>query len=229
MRRSLLAAEPDLAKAIHKCHSFRHLFQNAVKVRSSSSTHAMLAIISICLLLLSSIAATPLQPATLGLTDASSVKNTSTVALGAFQCFDPSFQPPRPLHRIEYSGCTDAADKMLTSMPANVPIVFSRNQEADFPLPWRGRSQNCMMILDVANQDDEDIMSLRTAHEIALALCSMCVGGYYKQGGTTPVGPRGLVRISVYGTEPMTEENTDPAASQSSHVIARRIESGGAG
>ena len=70
-----------------------------------------------------------------------------------------------------------------------------------------------MMILDVANQDDEDIMSLRTAHEIALALCSMCVRGYYKQGGTTPVGPRGVVRISVYGTEPMTEVNTDPAAS----------------
>ena len=86
-----------------------------------------------------------------------------------------------------------------------------------------------MMIVDVANQHDEDIMSLGTTHEIALALCSMCVGGYYKQGGTTPVGPRGVVRISVYGTGPMTEENTDPAASQPSHVIARQIESGGSG
>ena len=45
-----------------------------------------------------------------------------------------------------------------------------------------------MMILDVASQHDEDIMSLRTTHGIALALCSMCVGGYYKEGGTTPVG-----------------------------------------
>ena len=181
----------------------------------------MLTIISVCLLLLSSIIATPLQPATSDLINVSSSENTSAVALGAFQCFDPSFQPPGPLRRIEYSGCTDAANKMLTNVRVDVPILFSRNQEADFPLPWRVRSQNCMMILDVANQHDEDIMSLQTTHEIALALCSMCVGGYYKQGGTTPVGPRGVVRISVYGTEPLTEENTDPAASQPSHVIAR--------
>ena len=86
-----------------------------------------------------------------------------------------------------------------------------------------------MMVLDVANQHDEDIMSLRTTHEIALALCSMCVGGYYKYGGTTPVGPRGVVRISVYGTGPMIEGNTDPAASQPSHVIERSIEPGGSG
>ena len=118
---------------------------------------------------------------------------------------------------------------MLTDMRPDVPILFSRNQEADFPLPWRVQSQNCRMVLDVANQHDEDIMSLQTTHEIALALCSMCVGGYYKQGGTTPVGPRGVVRISVYGTEPMTEENMDPAPSQPPHVIARQIEPGGSG
>ena len=86
-----------------------------------------------------------------------------------------------------------------------------------------------MMILDVANQHDEDIMSLRTTHDIALALCTLCVGGYYKQGGTTPVWPRGVVRISVYGTEPMTEENTEPAASQPSHVIERQVESRNSG
>ena len=227
MRRSLLAAEPDLAKQNTNAIASAICFKNAVKVRFSSSTHAMLAIISVCHVLLSSIVATPLQPATPDLINVSSVKNASAVALGAFQCFDPSFQPPRPLHRIEYSGCTDAADRMLTDTQVDVPILFSRDQEADFPLPWRVQSQNCRMVLDVTNQHDEDIMSLQTTHGIALALCSMCVGGYYKQGGTTPVGPRGVVRIFVYGTEPFTEENTDPGASQLSHVTARYIEPGG--
>lgn len=71
-----------------------------------------------------------------------------------------------------------------------------------------------MMTLDVLKEDDEDIMYLQAVHEIALVLCRMCVGGYYRYGGRTPVGPRGVVYISVYGTTPVADEAAGPATAQ---------------
>ena len=80
------------------------------------------------------------------------------------------------------------------------------------------------MVLNVLNEDDEDIMFIQDAHEIALALCRLCVSGYYRCGGTTPVGPRGVVYISVYGTTPITIEAAGPAAPQTSHFVGGQIE-----
>ena len=80
------------------------------------------------------------------------------------------------------------------------------------------------MSVDVLNERDEEVMSIQDAHEIAVALCRICVSGYYRYGGRTPVGPRGVVYISVYGTTPVPVEAVGAAASQPSHVVARRIE-----
>ena len=60
---------------------------------------------------------------------------------------------------------------MLSSGPRNVPSMFSRSEDADIQLPWRIRGGNCLLSLDVLNEGDEEIMSIRDAHEIAIALC----------------------------------------------------------
>ena len=112
---------------------------------------------------------------------------------------------------------------MLSNVQRNVPSIFSRSEDADIQLPWRIRGGNCLLSLDVLNEGDEEIMSIQDAHEIAIALCRICVSGYYRYGGRTPVGPRGVVYISVYGTTPVPVEAVGPAASQPSHVIAKRI------
>lgn len=112
---------------------------------------------------------------------------------------------------------------MLASGRKNVPSTFSRSKYADVQLPWRIRGGNCLISLDVLNEGDEEVMSIQDAHEIATALCRICVGGYYKYGGRTPVGPRGVVYISVYGTTPIIIEAIGPAASQPSHIVAKRI------
>ena len=112
---------------------------------------------------------------------------------------------------------------MLSNVQSNVPSVFSRGEDADVQLPWRIRGGNCLISLDVLNEGDEEIMSIQDAHEIAIALCRICVSGYYRYGGRTPVGPRGVVYISVFGTTPVTVEAIGPAASQPSHAIAKRI------
>ena len=75
------------------------------------------------------------------------------------------------------------------------------------------------MTLDVLDKNDEDIMCVREAHDIALALCRVCASGYYRYGGRTPVGPRGVVYITVYATGPVT----GPPVFQPSDVTARQI------
>lgn len=230
---SLIAAGSDHAKAKHaSCETTASFPRESVMVHLSSFTDAMLAMIPGCLLFVSSTFATPLQLATASLLPASSIDSTSAPALtvsNGFKCFDPSFPPPGPLYRIQYSGCVDAADRMLTNVRGDVPLLFSRSEKADIQLPWRARSGNCMMTLNVLNEDEEDIMYIRNAYEVALTLCRMCVGGYYRYGGETPVGPREVVYISVYGTTPTAVEASGPAAPQLSHVVARHIEPRGPG
>ena len=177
----------------------------------------MFAIISLLLFYLSSTVAVPFRsagprlirsPPSLG-----TVTSTLT-SLNAFQCFHPTLPSPVPFFPIQYSECIDAADKILVNVRREIPSIFSRSGGADIQLPWRLRSGNCMMTLDVLEVDDEDIMCIQAVHEIALVLCRMCVGGYYRYGGRTPVGPRGVVYISVYGTTPVTDEAAGPATAQ---------------
>ena len=186
----------------------------------------MLTIISLYLLCVSSTLPAPIQPTTPKLLELSLVSTniSSLTGLSAFRCFDSTFPPPGPSYPIRYPGCVDAADNMLSNVQINVPSIFSRSEDADVQLPWRIRGGNCLISLDVLNEGDEEIMSIQDAHEIAIALCRICVRGYYRYGGRTPVGPRGVVYISVYGTTPVTVEAIGPAASQPSHVVAKRIE-----
>ena len=186
----------------------------------------MFIIISLYLLYVSSALPVPIQPTTPKPLEPSLVRTNTPklTGFGAFQCFDPTFPPPGPSYPIRYPECVDAADNMLSGVQRNVPSIFSRSEEADIQLPWRIRGGNCVISLDVLNEGDEEIMSIQDAHEIAIALCRICVSGYYRYGGRTPVGPRGVVYISVYGTTPVTVEAIGPAASQPSHVVAKRIE-----
>lgn len=184
----------------------------------------MFALISGCIFLVSTTVATPVQLAASTLLNASSLESTDASAIDVIQCFAPPLPPLGPFYPIIYSGCIDAADKMMAHVRGDVPLIFSRSEHADYPLPWRARSGNSMMTLNVLNEDDEDIMCIQDAHRIALTLCHMCVGEYHRYGGRTPVGPRGVVQIAVYATGPITLEATDPAVPQPSLVIARQTE-----
>ncbi|CAF9914042.1 MAG: hypothetical protein ALECFALPRED_009216 [Alectoria fallacina] len=191
----------------------------------------MFATISGCLLLISSTVATPFQLVAPSLLNASSHGSThgntsasTSNASNNFQCFDPSFPPPGPFYPIKYSGCTDAASKVLPDLRGNVPLTFSRGDNADIQLPSQARSGNCVMGLDVLEEDDEDIIGLQDAHGIALALCTLCVKGYYRYGGKTPVGPRGVVQISVLGTMPLTVDAAGPVVSQPSQTSLPQFE-----
>lgn len=187
----------------------------------------MLVLASGYLLLSTSTLATPLELAAARLPHASSLNSTGATALAAsnaFQCFDSPFPPPGPFYPIVYSACIDAADAILANVRADVPLTFSRNDNADVQLPWLARCGNCVMTLNVVNEHDEDIIVVEDARTVALALCRTCVGGYYRYGGRTPVGPRGVVWISVYGTRPGTLKATGPATPQPSNAVATRIE-----
>lgn len=158
------------------------------------------------------------------LLNASSINCTNASTLNAsniFRCYTPAFPPPGPFYPITYSRCTNAADELIADVRVDVPLTFNRRENADVRLPWQARSENAMLTLDVLNQDDEDIMCIEEVHRIALALCKICVREYYRCGGTRPVGPRGVVQISVYATGPDTVE---PGLPQTSHVVAQRIE-----
>ena len=182
----------------------------------------MFIIISLYLLYVSSALTVPIQPATPKPLEPSLVRTNTPklTGFGAFQCFDPTFPPPGPSYPIRYPECVDAADNMLSGVQRNVPSIFSRSEEADIQLPWRIRGGNCVISLDVLNEGDEEIISIQDAHEIAIALCRICVSGYYRYGGRTPVGPRGVVYISVYGTKPVIVGANGPVAP---HVVAKRI------
>lgn len=186
----------------------------------------MINIVSACLFLVPSTIATDLQLATPSLFNSSSLNYTDASSLNAsnvFQCFAPSFPPPGPLHPIIYSGCTDAADKMMANIRADLPAIFGRCENADVHLPWRAYGGNCVMTLDVLTANDEDIMCFREVHDIALLLCRMCVSGYYRYGGRKAVGPRGVVYISVYATGPVTVGAAGPPELQPSALVAKHF------
>ena len=200
-------------------------FFQSISVRLTTFPHAMFTIISLCLLYVSFTHTVPIEPITPKTLEPSllTTNASSLMLFSAFQCFDPTFPPPALSYPIRYPGCLDAADEILLSRRKNVPLTFSRSENADIQLPWRIHGGNCLMSLDVLNNDDEEVMSIQDANEIATALCRVCVRGYYRYGGTTPVGPRRVVHISVYGTTPVTVGAIRPAASQPSHVVARRV------
>lgn len=189
----------------------------------------MFGTISGFLLLVSFTVATPLQLTAPSFVNTSLINKTGASNLSVFQCFAPPLPPPDPSYPIIYSTCTDAADKLMANVRRDVPSIFSRSDDADVQLPWRARSGNCVMTLNVLKDDDEDIMCIQDAYDLALALCRICASGYYRYGGRTPVGPRGVVYISVYGTTPVTIEAPGPAAPQPSHAVARHIKPRGLG
>lgn len=80
------------------------------------------------------------------------------------------------------------------------------------------------MTLSVINEHDEDIINITTVHDTAITLCKSCVGGFFRYGGRTPVGPRGVVYVSVYGTRRMTVESVGPTTHLPSQAVARLIE-----
>ena len=185
----------------------------------------MFVIVMLCLSYLTSTVAVPFQSANPRLIRSPPSLGTVTstlTSLNSFQCYDPTFRPPDPVFPVQYSECIDAADKILLNVRRDVPSIFSRSGGADIQLPWRLRRGNCMMTLDVLIEDDEDIMCVQAVHEIALILCRMCVGGYYRYGGRTPVGPRGVVYISVYGTTPVTVEAAGSATPRPFNTVANQ-------
>ncbi|KAL8644281.1 MAG: hypothetical protein Q9226_007844 [Calogaya cf. arnoldii] len=111
--------------------------------------------------------------------------------------------PPRPqrfstIYRHCYEGIKDLAkvDK------AYAPILFSRKPNAGYKVPERWITGTCFIHIDMHSDDDEDYVSF---HDIAVeagVINAACVARPPHLGGTSPVGPKRVMNVTIMGVRP---------------------------
>ncbi len=79
------------------------------------------------------------------------------------------------------------------------PILFSRKENRGFQLPRQWRRGNCVISVDMHNDDDEDTFSFLGLATKAGLLNVICVARPPHYGGTVVVGERQVMNISIRG------------------------------
>ncbi|KAL8791090.1 MAG: hypothetical protein Q9213_000297 [Squamulea squamosa] len=108
--------------------------------------------------------------------------------------------PPAPQHHTTvYRHCFDAIKELAELDKAYAPILFSRKPGLGYKVPERWIKGTCYVHIDVNSEDDEDYISF---HEIAVeagVIAAACVIKAPHLGGTSPVGPKQVMNVSIFG------------------------------
>lgn len=137
--------------------------------------------------------------------------NESSVAsalnLGGIpECYDPPL-PRERAYPINLAECEEATIQIIGDRIKWQPYIFSRKQVPDpfyYPLPARFEYHDCVAVVDMDNDTDEDRVRLAFVEASAWVLAERCSGEENpesKYGGTMTVGmgSNDLIHVYVYG------------------------------
>ena len=139
------------------------------------------------------------------------------------ECFERP-EPGEIRFPPDQQDCYAAAQRISRLGRWSRPLVFKRGLGGNVNLPVDIRYGSCYIHINMVHAGDEDIMTLETVYSAALEIGIRCCSpiGRWKYGGSTMVGPRGLLYIIVGGR---ADANQMPASVQLSRGELEGVES----
>lgn len=114
-------------------------------------------------------------------------------------CWKQNPPPGRQHFTTIYKQCFEGIKDLAKLDKSYAPIVFSRKPDAGYRVPERWITGTCYIHIDMHSDDDEDFLSF---HEIAVeagVINAACVARPPHLGGTSPVGPKRVMNVTIFG------------------------------
>lgn len=112
-------------------------------------------------------------------------------------------QEPRPVKRIEYLDCLNAAWKILQDgIDIRKIRRFSRHgghPDSEYLVPVLFMWKTCFIIVDTLEANDHDMLSLLEIRRVALRLIEECVKPPLYEAGKDLAGPKQVIKVLVFG------------------------------
>ncbi|KAL8752334.1 MAG: hypothetical protein Q9199_005822 [Rusavskia elegans] len=118
-------------------------------------------------------------------------------------CWKQNPSPGRQHFTTIYKHCYEGIKDLAKLDKAYAPILFSRKPDAGYRVPERWVTGTCYIHIDMHSNDDEDYVSF---HEIAVeagVINAACVARPPHLGGTSPVGPKRVMNVTIFGVRPL--------------------------
>ena len=148
------------------------------------------------------------------ISNGSSLLNTSSLG-GIPECYDPPL-PRERAYPINFEDCVEATRQIVGDRQRTQAYTFSRKSIASpyyYHLPATFIYNSCVIVLDMANNQDQDTVKVIYVESTAYVLAHKCSGEERPEenfGGrvTVGVGANDLINVYVYGRllRPINEE-----------------------
>ncbi|KAL8852959.1 MAG: hypothetical protein Q9221_002209 [Calogaya cf. arnoldii] len=118
-------------------------------------------------------------------------------------CWKQNPPPGRQHFSTVYKHCYEGIKDLAKLDKAYAPILFSRKPDAGYRVPERWITGTCFIHIDMHSDDDEDYVSF---HHIAIeagVINAACVARPPHLGGTSPVGPKRVMNVTIMGFRPL--------------------------
>ena len=119
--------------------------------------------------------------------------------------------PPHTPHivRPAYHDCVEAIRFIPQFDKSHAPMTFGRKATAGYKVPKKWIYRDCVLKLDVENEDDVDEATFERIQFAARGLTELCVRFNPPfLGGITDVGKYRSLHISVFGFSPLADATT---------------------
>ena len=114
-------------------------------------------------------------------------------------CFAREAASRQPIAPTTYKACYDIVRRLVHHDKAEAAMTFSRKPDAGFRVPEHWVSGNCVLTIDMDSDNDEETLSFKDLAIDAGTVMVRCVMIPPHLGGTTIVGQRKSMNVTVFG------------------------------
>ena len=109
--------------------------------------------------------------------------------------------PRNQLRPTTFKACSAVIKWLGSHDKEKAPITFSRRLGVGYRVPDQWASGNCVVGIDMHSDDDVDTLSFREIVVEAYAIALACVISPPHLGGSSQVGPKGVMNVTVIGVD----------------------------
>ena len=114
-------------------------------------------------------------------------------------CFAREAAFRQPVAPTTFKACYEIVKRLVHHDKAEAAMIFSRKPGAGFRVPEHWVSGNCVLTIDMDSDNDEETLSFKDLAVDAGTVMVRCVMSPPHLGGTTIVGQRKSMNVTVFG------------------------------
>ena len=135
------------------------------------------------------------------LLNASSLLNASISAPDRYKCW-PQNPPGEPqLTLLTYKVCREAVASIPMGEKSLAPVTFGRKPDAGFQVPQTWSRGNCAIKIDVVAEEAEETTTFAAILKRGFDLTVDCVIKEPHLGGTSLIGKKKMLSVSISASE----------------------------